>query len=231
MHRLIPSKYSEGGTVLEEVADNDAMLADMILLDGATNDRVQGEQHGLSGITPYELVYGIANARIVNAAFTHTSDSGSRFNDQTRGAWYAAYELETSIAEVSYHKARRLSDIVAPYLPDHRPDHDVSTYDDWLADFRTTFHVLDPADQFPDYLRAEPVPGCYLAPQRLCRQLLLQERSNGIVYPIVRREDSLCVACFRPDLVYNPRLDSRFEIRLTATDTGYEHQARVVPIR
>src|SRR6516225_7614282 len=86
-HRLIPSRYSEAGTVLAEIADNDAMLADIILLDGATNDRIQGERHGLIGISTYELIYGVANAHIVNAAFTHTSESGSRFNNHSRGAW------------------------------------------------------------------------------------------------------------------------------------------------
>jgi hypothetical protein len=59
MHRLIPSRYSERQTVLAEVVDDDAMLEDVILLDGATNDRIQGEQHGLIGISTYELVYGI----------------------------------------------------------------------------------------------------------------------------------------------------------------------------
>ena len=165
-HRLIPSLYSEVGMVLAEIADDEAMLADVVLLDGATNDRVQGEQHGLSGISTFELVYGIPNARIVNAAFTHTSEAGSRFSDQTRGAWYAADKLETSIAEVTYHKGKRLAEIVVPELPGNRPDHEVATYDDWLADFRATFHVLEPPEEFSECLRPEPVPQCYAASQR-----------------------------------------------------------------
>jgi hypothetical protein len=40
-HRLIPSRYSESGTVLSELADNDQEVEDLVLLDGATNDRVQ----------------------------------------------------------------------------------------------------------------------------------------------------------------------------------------------
>jgi hypothetical protein len=137
-HRLIPSRYSEQGTVLAGVCDNDAMLADVALLDGA-NDRIQGEQRGLPGISPYELVYGIPNAHIVNAAFTHANQAGGRFNTGIRGAWYAALEQKTSLAEVVYHKARRLADIVVPELPGQRPDREVSTCDDWLADFMPTF--------------------------------------------------------------------------------------------
>ncbi len=203
------------------------MLEDIVLLDGATNDRVQGEQHGLIGISPYELVYGIPNAHIVNAAFTHTSDAGCRFNDHTRGAWYAARELKTSLAEVTYHKARRLAQIVVPELPHARPDEEVSTYDDWQADFDSTFHALEPAQRFSEYLLPEPVPQCYAASQQLARQILAQQ-SNGLIYPSVRRPPAACLVCFRPALVYRPRCGERFEIRFKATATGYENRVRTV---
>ena len=226
-HRLIPSRYSESN-ILEEIVDSEAMLREVVLLAAATDERTQGEQQGLGGISPYELVYGIAHAQIVNAAFTHASDAGSRFNDGTRGAWYAAGELETSIAEVSYHKARRLGEIVVPELPYGRPDKEISTYDDWLADFRSQFHVLNPADQFAECLQPEPVPQCYLASQRLARELLFNERSNGIVYPSVRRAGYRCVACFRPALVSHLRRGERLQITFTASPEGYTNQVEHV---
>jgi hypothetical protein len=208
--------------------DDDAMLADAVLLDGATNDRVQGEQHGLIGISTYELIYGIANAHIVNAAFTHTNEAGSRFSDQTRGAWYAADHLETSIAEVTYHKGKRLAEIVVPELPGGRPNHEVSTYDDWLADFRSAFHALDPPEEFSDCLKPEPVPLCYAASQQLARRLL-DEGSNGLLYPSVRRAGARCLACFRPALVYHPRRAARLEIGFESTPAGYDHHVRTIP--
>jgi RES domain-containing protein len=204
------------------------MLEDLILLDGATNDRIQGEQQGLIGISTYELVYGIPNSHIVNAAFTHTSDTGCRFNDSTRGAWYAAEELNTSLAEVTYHKARRLADIVVPELPGERPDLEVSTYDDWQADFRSLFHTLRPAGKFADCLQPEPVPQCYAASQQLARQLL-ELQSNGLVYPSVRRKGFRCLVCFRPALVYNPRRGKRLEIRFRFSHGEYEHDVRTLP--
>lgn len=211
--------------MLADIADSEGMLADVVLLDGATNDRIQGEDHGLPGISTYELVYGIPNARIVNAAFTHTSDEGCRFNDHSRGAWYAADELETSLAEVTYHKARRLAQIVVPDLPHQRPDRDLTTYDDWIADFDAAFHVLEPPQEFSRYLLPEPVPACYFASQRLARELL-EEGSSGIVYPSVRREGSWCLLCFRPALVYSPRRGVRLELTLTSTEAGYDHAVR-----
>ena len=229
-HRLIPSRYSEGGTVLADLADNEKMLHELVLLDGATNDRIQGEQQGLIGISTYELVYGIPNAHIVNAAFSHTSESGSRFNDHTRGAWYAAAELETSLAEVTYHKARRLAEIVVPELPYQRPDEEASTYDDWLADFRSSFHVLEPPEKFSQFLSPSPVPECYRSSQQLSRKLL-EMKSNGIVYPSVRRANSRCLVCFRPALVYNPRRAKRLEIKFKVKADGYDHRQRTVSIR
>ena len=226
-HRLIPSRYSESN-ILGEIVESEAMLREVVLLAAATDERTQGEQQGLGGISPYELVYGIAHAQIVSAAFTHTSDTGSRFNDGTRGAWYAAGELETSVTEVSYHKARRLGEIVVPELPYGRPDKEISTYDNWLADFRSQFHFLDPADQFAECLQPEPVPQCYLASQRLARQLLLHERSNGIVYPSVRRAGYRCVACFRPALVSHLRRGERLQITFTANPAGYAHEVERV---
>ncbi len=228
-HRLIPSRYSESGTVLSAVAENTKEVEELVLLDGATNDRVQSEQRGSIGISTFELVYAIPNAHIVNGAYTHPNELGSRFNDDTRGAWYAAGCQKASIAEIVYHKSRRLSDIIVPDEPSQRPPRDLSTYDDWLADFKADFHVLEPPKEFSEFLQPEPVPQCYAASQALARHLL-DEGSNGLVYPSVRYHGSKCIVCFRPALVYNPHRSERLEITLTANKTGYGHDVRRVSI-
>ena len=134
-HRMIASRHSESGSVLAAISDNESMLADLAELDGATNDRLLGEEGLLPGISVHELVYGVRYASIVNAAFTHKNPAGSRFNDGTRGAWYAGVERATSIAEVAYHRARQLANI-------DWPEEEISTFDDYLADFTTEFHDL-----------------------------------------------------------------------------------------
>ena len=139
-HRMISAKYSESGSVLSSISDNESMLADLAELDGATNDRLLGEEGLLPGISVHELVYGVRYASIVNAAFTHKNPAGSRFNDGTRGAWYAGVERATSIAEVAYHRAQQLANI--DWKEEER-----STYDDYLADFTTEFHDLRGADR------------------------------------------------------------------------------------
>ena len=104
-HRLIPSKYHVGGdSVLARIASDDAHLADIFDLDHATNDRLLAENRLLPGIGVHELVFGVPYYRIVNAAFTHAHPLGSRFNGPDRGAWYAAFAVETAQAEVAFHK-------------------------------------------------------------------------------------------------------------------------------
>jgi hypothetical protein len=228
MHRLIPSRFSQTGTVLEDVTSSEAMLADAARLDAATNERIHGEVEGLSGISQFELVYGVPNSAIVRAAFLHPGPFGSRFNDRTRGAWYAAQRVETSIAEVAYHKSKRLEEIVVPGAPHGRPEEDTSFYDDWQADFHAEFHALEPESAFAEYLKPEPVPACYLPSQQLARQLLAAQ-SNGVLYASVRHKGGLCLACFRPALVYQPRRAARYELRLRAAEHGYRTSSRVVP--
>jgi RES domain-containing protein len=227
MHRLIPARYSETGTVLEDVTDGEEMLRDAARLDAATNERILGELEGLSGISPFELVYGIPNAQIVRGSFLHPGPFGARFNDATRGAWYAAEAVETSIAEVVYHKKRRLAEMVVPSLAGERPDKEASSYDDWQADFRAAFHWLKPAEDYGECLEAEPVPQCYQASQALARRLL-DGQSNGVVYPSVRHAGGTCLACFRPALVYRPRRGARYEVRLAASPEGYATTVRTI---
>ncbi len=208
-HRLIPSKYSDSGTVLSRLTEDDATLDSLIELDGATNSRLLGEEGMLPGIGVHELVYGVSYAHIVNAAFTHPSPGGGRFNSSERGAWYAGIERETSIAEVAFHKLRQLEEV-------DWPEEEVSTCDDYLADFATGMQdIRGRRPEYQKYLKPEPIPECYAEPQLLAAELLSQQ-SNGIIYPSVRRKGRSCIACFRPALVYHVRQDARLEFRLRA---------------
>jgi len=228
-HRMIAAKYSESGSVLSSISDNESMLADLAELDGATNDRLLGEEGLLPGISMRELVYGVRYASIVNAAFTHKNPAGSRFNDGTRGAWYAGVERATSIAEVAYHRARQLANI--DWKEEER-----ATYDDYLADFTTEFHDLrgtereGTARQFKKFLKPGPVPACYAESQQLARKLLAS-RSNGVIYPSVRNPGGTCVACFRPALVYHVRRDARIELRIQVDGDSVRTHTKKVPIR
>jgi hypothetical protein len=192
-HRLVPSRYLAGGdSVLVAIADDDAHLQAIFELDHATNDRLLAEHRLLPGIGPEELVFAVPHAAVVNAAFCHAHPLGARFSGPDRGAWYAAFEVETSQAEVAFHKAVQLAEI-------GRFDDSV-TYDDYLADFSASFHDLRKGRGFRDCLS----PDSYMESQTLAQELL-DGGSLGIVYPSVRRPEGTCLACFRPALVANVR--------------------------
>lgn len=207
-HRLIPSKYSEQGTVLAELGDSEDEVRDLVELDGATNARLLGEEGLLPGIGVHELIYGVPYRQIVNASFAHASPYGGRFNSNRRGAWYAGLERATSVAEVAFHKREQLREI-------NWPDEEISTCDDYLADFSAAFHDLRGSGTgFRKFLRPDPIPACYADSQRLAADLL-EQGANGIVYPGVRAGGT-CVACFRPALVYHVRRAARLEFRIHA---------------
>lgn len=222
-HRLIPSKYSESGTVLSRLTEEEAILNDLMELDGATNDRLLGEEGLLPGIGVHELLYGVRYAHIVNAAFTHAAPSGGRFNNSERGAWYCGVERETSVAEVAFHKVRQLEEV-------DWAEEEVSTFDDYLADFTTEMHdVRGQRPQYRRYLKAAPIPDCYADPQLFAAALLAQQ-SNGVIYPSVRQKGGTCIVCFRPTLVYNVRLGARLEFWLLAGrdfDGGQVREVRI----
>ena len=191
-HRLIPARYRDQ-SVLARLADSDEQLQDLFVLDGATNDRLLGEANLLPGISVHELLFGVAYAHIVNAAFTHAHPAGSRFNGAERGAWYAAFELETAEAEIAFHKAQELGEI-------KWTEPEAFTFDDYLADFRAEFHDIRGDRAFIQCLS----PTSYANSQALARELLAAS-SAGILYPSVRRETGTCIVCFRPALVTNVR--------------------------
>ena len=191
-HRLIPSRHSDR-SVLERLSSRADDLPDLFELEGATNDRLLGEANLLPGISVHELLYAVPYAHIVNAAFCHASPSGSRFNEPERGAWYAGFELETSRAEVMYHKQEELREIAWKTT-------ETFTFDEYLADFRAEFHDIRRDPAHANCLD----PSSYSASRRLAAELLAAG-SAGIVYPSVRRPKGTCIVCFRPALVSNVR--------------------------
>jgi hypothetical protein len=205
-HRLIPAKYG-AASVLESLPLPSEVLADLSELDAATNERKIAENGGNTAIGPGELLFGVPEAHVVNAAFTHPSPFGGRFHSAQRGAWYAGFEIESSIAEVAFHKRRFLTD--ARIQGEHAFD-----YIEFLADFSGLFHKLNAAER-KTCLKPDPIPQCYSASQMLANRPLF-EGSNGIVYPSVRRTSGTCIACFRPALVFHPRRGQNYRLTLNA---------------
>ena len=202
-HRLVPRKYvmDELGP-LSRLADDDRELGLLGELERSTDGRVLGEAGELPGIGVHELVFGVPNAHIVNAAYTYARPSGSRFNGSERGAWYAAFRLSTSQAEIAFHRGEELREIAWPHPEEFE-------YLEFLADFRADFHDIRNRREFRNCL----APDSYAGSQKLAHTLL-EQGSAGIVYSSVREKThGDCVVCFRPALISNVRRGISMTVR------------------
>src|SRR5260370_9344706 len=107
-HRVIRGRYRLI-VILDQVSSSEDLEA-VFELEAWTNDRVSRELGILYGIPKDEWVFG-PNATVVMAAYCHPRPAGGRFNNSSRGAWYAPFELETAQAEIIYHKTKELSEV------------------------------------------------------------------------------------------------------------------------
>ncbi len=181
--------------VLRPLAKDDGALRDLEELEGVTSGRLRAQQQGLPGLSPAELVYGRPNHTLINAAFAYTRPGGNRFNDETRGAWYCAFEVETSLAEVGFHLTRELAHIGR--------FENVTDYAALLADFIGAFHDARELNPAPAYLLPD-TGTAYPAGQSLARDLCAQQ-SPGLLYPSARRSGGTCLVAFAPGAVQNVR--------------------------
>ncbi len=205
--RLIPSRFADvEDSVLAPLADTEDVLRDLFTLDNATSERLRGEYGGLPGIGVDELVFGVPNFRIINAAYTYPRPEGSRFNDGERGAWYCGFSAETSLAEITFHKT-------VEYMEIDRFDDSV-TYQAMLADFTSTFHDIRGIAAYAGCLD----PTSYIESQQLANDLL-DSGSMGVIYPSVRHPGGDCLACFRPALVGNVRKGPAFRLSWSGSPT------------
>jgi len=197
-HRLIPSRFPVTGILDTIAAPGD--LAAIIELEGWTNDRLLAELGLLTRIPQSEWVVGPPHASVVMAAFCHPSRDGSRFNDATWGAWYAAFSLATAHAEAAYHRRREFEEVGRTPMP--------VQVREYRAAFDARFHDVRPARRFPRFHR----PDDYRASQRLGRTLR-EAGADGIVYESVRNPGADCLVAFRPKIVLRVRQGHHFEYR------------------
>jgi hypothetical protein len=201
-YRLVPSKFPPIGLI-----DTVATAADMeVVLDlvGWTNDRLVAERASL--LPRSEGVFGRPNSSVVMAAFLHVAPGGMRFNNNDVGAWYAAAETVTAIAEVAHHLRR---EAVATGLPTMS-----RTYRCYLADLAGTYVDLrERGTEMPEIFATDS----YAESQRFGETVRATDNA-GILYASVRRTGGLNIVGYRPSLILNVRQGDHFEITVQAAD-------------
>lgn len=177
--------------VLSPLADGDENLALLAEIEGATSSRLIAEERGTGGVSPDELVHGVPHAKFINASFAYAKPrEPNRFNPADRGAWYAALNVETSIAEVGYHLTQALAD-----AGDFNA---VVEYGEMIASMSGVFVDLREAPDYPS-LNPNKEQG-YPAGNALAARAR-DEGHNGVIYPSVRHKGGTCVAALWPNVV------------------------------
>jgi hypothetical protein len=188
--RVISSRYPPIH-LFERVADAEDWDA-LYWLESLTNSRLRDEVGEIELVRREERVFG-PGASIIMAAFTHLNPDGSRFADDTFGAFYAAASLATSIAETRYHR-----ELFLRATHERAMEVDMRSY---LCDVAGSFHdIRGKRDRMPDIYD----PDSYGASQKLARALKLAG-SNGIAFDSVRHAGGQCLAIYRPRLIQNLR--------------------------
>jgi RES domain-containing protein len=161
-------------------------------IEAGTSGRLRAEKSGSSRLDSRELVYGIPEADLINAAFSHwLPRSLNRFNGPGRGAWYAALELETCVAEVSFHMERELASI---------SDFNAAVdYAEMFASFIGDFVDLRDVKPRPAFLH--PNPSRSYKAGNILADSVRAAGHYGIVYPSLRRPGGTCLVALVPHAV------------------------------
>lgn len=161
-------------------------------IEGATSARLRAQEIGGERLDRRELVFGIPHATFINAAFSYWQPRDrNRFNGPGRGAWYAAVELKTCLAEVSFHMERELANV-----GDFRA---TVEYSELYASFVGDFVDVRGLEPTPAFLDPDPERG-YPAGNQLA-DAVRAAGHYGIVYPSVRRKQGTCLAALIPHAV------------------------------
>ncbi len=194
-HRLIASRYPPVG-VFDVLSIDKEDLAIAVLLESVTNDRLAVLSRRLPLLPPNEIAQG-PGATLVMAAFLHADQAGGRFTDGRLGAWYAALDVDTAIAETVHHSTRRLRLSDSAFPSNIQMRELVAGIDCDLVELRGEQQTW-PALYDPDDYNAAQAFGIGL------RWPSSGEGANGIVYDSVRRAGGTNVCVCRPSLIILP---------------------------
>jgi RES domain-containing protein len=165
---------------------------DLAEIEGATSGRLAAQQQGTENLQTAELVGGLPHSNFINAAFAYFRPRElNRFNGPSRGAWYAALDVETCKVEVAFHLTRELLRV--------NDFNTVVEYAEMFASFAGEFVDLRNANPQPDCLHPDTTIG-YPAGNALA-ELTRGNGHNGIIYPSVRHDRGTCLVALWPAAV------------------------------
>lgn len=187
--RLVTTARLRESVLLGLVGEED--LAALAEIEGATSNRLLTQVRGSGEVQPYEMVYGVPHAAFINAAFAYAKPREiNRFNGPDRGAWYAGFDIDTSLAEVRFHMTQMLA---ATDVFDATVD-----YAELHASFAGDFLDLR---EHPDHPSLNPEKSLGYPAGNALAEAVRVKGLNGIIYPSVRNAGGTCIAALFPHAV------------------------------
>lgn len=183
-HRLIASRWPTIG-VFDDCMDAEAVEA-AIALETLTNDRLANVGI-LNAIPKDEWAVG-PGATVAMAAFLHPNPG--RFNSAEIGAWYAALDIQTAVAETMHHHERRLRASAAAFPALIQMRELVSSPAATLVDIRGE-----------EEARSELYAGENYGASSAFGEAVRREGDDGIWYSSVRRSGGQNVVIYKPRLL------------------------------
>ena len=201
--RLIPSRFPPVGLFdsVATAADAEAVM-DLV---GWTNDRLVVDR--IARLPKPQWVFGRANSSIIMASFLHCAPDGMRFNGPELGAWYAAKEIETAIAEVAHHLRRET--IARREVSMSR------TYRTYSAELIGSDYldIRGRHRDLADVYRSDS----YHASQAFGESVRSSGQS-GLIFDSLRRRNGTSMVCFIPTSVTKVVQSDHFKISVAASD-------------
>ena len=188
--RLVATARLRDPVLLKLIEKDD--LAALEEIEGATSGRLWAQARGADRLDSRELVYGISHAHFINAAFSYwLPRSLNRFNGPGRGAWYAALDLDTCVAEVSFHMERELANV----SDFNATVYYAELYASVIGDF------VDVRDARPAPRFLDPNPNKSYEAGNHFAEAVRAAGHYGIVYPSLRRSGGTCLVVLVPHAV------------------------------
>jgi hypothetical protein len=193
--------------VLLRLVEKDELSA-LEEIEGATSGRLRAQEGGADRLDSRELVFGVPHAHFINAAFAYwLPRSLNRFNGPGRGAWYAALQLDTCVAEVSFHMERELANI-----SDFNATVD---YAEMFASFIGDF--VDVRDANPRPIFMDPNPAKSYKTGNLFADTVRAAGHYGIVYRSLRHPTGTCLVALVPHAVQSAAQGRIFRLAWTGS--------------
>jgi hypothetical protein len=184
--RIVPSRFPPID-LFERVADP-ADLDAVIAVESLTNDRLRDQIGEITCVPPEDRVSG-PGATWIMAPFTHPAPGGGRFTDGDFGAYYAARDEATAIAETRHHREAFMRATGQPRM-ELEMRVITAALDGELHDLRGM------RSQRPEIYDRDD----YTASQALARELRAAS-AWGVAYDSVRRDGGECAAVLRPPIL------------------------------